>query len=547
MSFSYAKNFLQLFSVDGFQKGIGCPNGFFSSDVLILSLGASINQATKLRTAWEMFLIIFVFFSAWISPFEFALLSYKQDVLFIINNIVNGFFATDIILTFFVAYLDSQTYILVDNQKSLTSLCMIFFTCRYISTWFVFDICSTVPFQSLSLLLTNHSTGIGFKLLNILDKDIQFNCFWTRCTKSISVTLFAVQCAGCLNYLIVDRYYDAKKTAFGVDMWLRFYYSIATLTGYGDLHAENPIEMFDIFFMLFNLGLTSYLVRNMTNLVVHWTGHTRNFLLKNSLDEINWPHTCRTKFCLTRLKFRTEGLKHQDKLNGLPKAICSSIAHYLFFPIVKNVHLFQHVSHDFLFPIGIHLFPSCFSFLTVPQMEAEYYPPKEDVILQNEAPTDLYILVSGAVDLIAHIDGHDQAIGKAGAGDVFGELGVLCHMPQPFTVRTTEISQIPRPDSSILMNIIQANTEDGHIIMNILFKKLNGLKSFGFGNQQRDLDLNIGEWLDGGLERENFSNVICDKPSVSQKHSHGVQFVQDMRAIDFHNSEIAGKNETGEV
>lgn len=30
-------------------------------------------------------------------------------------------------------------------------------------------------------------------------------------------------------------------------------------------------------------------------------------------------------------------------------------------------------------------------------MEAEYYPPKEDVILQNETPTDVYILVSGAV------------------------------------------------------------------------------------------------------------------------------------------------------
>ena len=30
-------------------------------------------------------------------------------------------------------------------------------------------------------------------------------------------------------------------------------------------------------------------------------------------------------------------------------------------------------------------------------MEAEYFPPKEPVILQNEAPTDVYILVSGAV------------------------------------------------------------------------------------------------------------------------------------------------------
>lgn len=30
-------------------------------------------------------------------------------------------------------------------------------------------------------------------------------------------------------------------------------------------------------------------------------------------------------------------------------------------------------------------------------MKAEYYPPKEDVILQNEAPTDLYVLVHGAM------------------------------------------------------------------------------------------------------------------------------------------------------
>lgn len=35
--------------------------------------------------------------------------------------------------------------------------------------------------------------------------------------------------------------------------------------------------------------------------------------------------------------------------------------------------------------------------LKVSEMKAEYFPPKEDVILQNEAPTDFYILVTGAV------------------------------------------------------------------------------------------------------------------------------------------------------
>ena len=55
------------------------------------------------------------------------------------------------------------------------------------------------------------------------------------------------------------------------------YWSITTLTsvGYGDLHAQNSSEMvFEIFYMLFNLGLTAYLIGNMTNLVVHVTSRT---------------------------------------------------------------------------------------------------------------------------------------------------------------------------------------------------------------------------------------------------------------------------------
>lgn len=40
---------------------------------------------------------------------------------------------------------------------------------------------------------------------------------------------------------------------------------------------------------------------------------------------------------------------------------------------------------------------SYFLVLKVSEMKAEYFPPKEDIMLQNEAPADFYILVSGAV------------------------------------------------------------------------------------------------------------------------------------------------------
>lgn len=53
---------------------------------------------------------------------------------------------------------------------------------------------------------------------------------------------------------------------------------------------------------------------------------------------------------------------------------------------------------------------------------------------------------------------------------MFGEIGVLCHRPQPFTARTTEISQILRLNRTALMNMIQANPEDGQIIMNNFYE-----------------------------------------------------------------------------
>lgn len=107
------------------------------------------------------------------------------------------------------------------------------------------------------------------------------------------MTLFLVHCAGCLYYLLADRYPHKGKTWIGAvipnfretSLWIRYtsamYWSITTMTtvGYGDLHAQNSMEMiFIIFYMLFNLGLTAYLIGNMTNLVVEGTRRTMEFV-----------------------------------------------------------------------------------------------------------------------------------------------------------------------------------------------------------------------------------------------------------------------------
>ncbi|KAF2949034.1 hypothetical protein DAI22_01g078100 [Oryza sativa Japonica Group] len=353
-----------------------------------------------------------------------------------------------------------------------------------------------------------------------LEKDIRLNYYWIRCTKLISVTLFAVHCSGCFNYLIADRYPNPARTWIGAaipnyrsqNLWVRYvtaiYWSITTLTttGYGDLHAENQREMlFSICYMLFNLGLTAYLIGNMTNLVVQGSCRTRNFrdtihaasqfAARNQLpghikDEM-LSHIC--------LRYKTEGLKQKETLDSLPKGIRSSIACNLFLPVIEKVYLFHGVS----FTCMIQL---------VTEMEAEYYPPREVVILQNEAPRDVYILVSGAVEERVEIDGTEKVQEVLCNGEIFGEIGVICSIPQPCAFHTIKVSQLLRLNTAVLKNIIKENSDDRRVILNNLSQKMNQDHRFSTEVMEKSLQMmhqHFGEYNRcSALNQDNEKNEL---------------------------------------
>ncbi|KAG6523679.1 hypothetical protein ZIOFF_013554 [Zingiber officinale] len=265
--------------------------------------------------------------------FSCSLPSFYIGTLALVDNIVNAFFAIDIILTFFLAYLDRTTYLLVDDPKLIAW--------KYLTSWFVLDVASTIPSELARKLLPHKLRSYGFfnmlrlwrlrrvsALFARLEKDRHFNYFWVRCAKLICVTLFAVHCAGCFYYLLCK------------------FMELAELE---DMQRDT---------------------------IQVATGFAQRNQLPERLQEQMISHLS--------LKFRTdsEGLQQQETLDALPKAIRSSITHYLFYSLVQSVYLFHGVSNDLLFQL-------------VSEMKAEYYPPRDDVILQNEAPTDFYILVTG--------------------------------------------------------------------------------------------------------------------------------------------------------
>ncbi|MCO5565167.1 hypothetical protein L7F22_018840 [Adiantum nelumboides] len=441
---------------------------------------------------WQNLLIVLVMYSAWVSPFEFGFIRDLPANFFVVDYIVDAFFALDIIVTFFVAYLDRKTYLFVDKHSKIAV--------RYMSTWLVLDVASSIPFQVLTLLVTGKiGRGLTYNLLNMLrlwrlrrvsslfarlEKDVRVSYFWIRCLKLLCVTLLAVHCAGCFYYLLAERYHDETRTWIGANLphfkeetiWLRYvycmYWSITTLTtvGYGDLHAQNANEMvFNVFYMLFNLGLTAYLIGNMTNLVVHVTGRTRsfrdsvqavsNFAIRNRL-----PVRLRDQMLdHMRVKYRTENFQQEEAMAVLPKAIRSSVSQHLFLQTVEKVYLFQGCSYDFMLQL-------------VTEMRAEYFPPREDIILHNEAPTEFYVLVSGQVELLVYRDGREQHYANARAGEVIGEIGALCYKPQPFTVRSKKLSQLLRINRNNFLNIVQGNIVDGQIVIDNLYQHLNDSK-----------------------------------------------------------------------
>ncbi|GAU41994.1 hypothetical protein TSUD_307000 [Trifolium subterraneum] len=445
---------------------------------------------------WQMFLALLVFYTAWMSPFELGFLSERSLPLSVIDNAVNVLFFGDIVLTFFVAYFDEDTCLLVDKHGQIAM--------RYLKTWFLFDLISTIPYELVNRLLPEDIRSYGyFGMLRLwrlhrvsalfarLEKDRHYNYFFLRCLKLICVTLFTTHFGACILFFLANRFSeDRSATWLGlvsdvddkstIALYITsLYWAIITLStlGYGDLHAVNSREMvFLIFYMLLNVALTSYLIGNMTNLVVHSTSRTRKYRdtvkAATKFAHRNRIPTRLEEQMLAQLlmKYRTdlEGVQQQDVIDSLPKAIRASVYYCLFYPIMNKVFLFAGVSTDLIFQL-------------VTEMKAEYFPPKEDVVLENEAPTDFYILVTGGAELIKRVNGVEQVVGKIHAGELVGEVGVLGYIPQPYSSRTTRLSQILRLERTTFLNHVRTSVGDGAIIMNNFLNYVETSSILGMG------------------------------------------------------------------
>ncbi|CAN7026929.1 unnamed protein product [Brassica oleracea var. botrytis] len=133
-----------------FSKGLLPPLGVNSGSTRHVKLRFFIVSPFDPRyRAWDWFLVLLVVYTAWASPFEFDYLQTPRAPLSIIDNVVNVFFAIDIVLTFFVAFLDK----------------------------------ATIQGYGIFSMLRLWSLRRASNCFARLEKDRKYNYFWVRCTK----------------------------------------------------------------------------------------------------------------------------------------------------------------------------------------------------------------------------------------------------------------------------------------------------------------------------------------------------------------------------
>lgn len=75
--------------------------------------------------------------------------------------------------------------------------------------------------------------------------------------------------------------------------------------------------------------------------------------------------------------------------------------------------------------------------------------------------------------MVAGEDGSEESIAELGPYNIFGEVAVLCNIPQPYTVRVCELCRLLRMEKQALTSVLQLYFKDSRQILSNLLKVLN--------------------------------------------------------------------------
>ncbi|KAG4402630.1 hypothetical protein GLYMA_02G243400v4 [Glycine max] len=377
--------------------------------------------------AWTNFILVWAVYSSFFTPMEFGFFRGLPENLFILDIIGQIAFLVDIVLQFFVAYRDSQTYRMVYKRTPIAL--------RYLKSNFIFDLLGCMPWDIIYkacgrkeevrylLWIRLYRVRKVEDFFHKLEKDIRVNYIITRIVKLIVVELYCTHTAACIFYYLATTLPESQEgyTWIGslklgdfsyshfreIDLWKRYttslYFAIVTMAtvGYGDMHAVNMREM--IFIM---------------------------------------------------------------------------ISQTLYLPYIEKVSLFKGCSSEFINQIVIRL-------------HEEFFLPGEVIMEQGNVVDQLYFVCHGVLEEVGIAeDGTEETVSLLQPNSSFGEISILCNIPQPYTVRVCELGRLLRLDKQSFTNILDIYFYDGR---KVLYNLLEGKESFRDKQLESDITFHLGK------------------------------------------------------
>jgi CRP-like cAMP-binding protein len=457
-------------------------------------------------------------YSSFFTPLEFAFFRGLPRNLFLLDIAGQIAFLIDIVIKFFVAYRDPDTYRIVYDPTAIAL--------RYFKSSFIFDLLGCFPWDAIykacgskeevRYLLWIRLTR-ALKVSEFfwhLEKDIRVNYLFTRIVKLIVVELYCTHTAACIFYYLATTLPESMEgyTWIGslklgdysyanfreIDLAKRYitslYFAIVTMAtvGYGDIHAVNIREMiFVMIYVSFDMILGAYLIGNMTALIVKGSRTerfrdkmkevirymNRNKLGKEIREQIKGH---------LRLQYESS-YTEASVLQDIPISIRAKISQTLYKPYVESVPLFKGCSAEFIQQIVIRL-------------QEEFFLPGEVILEQGSAVDQLYFVCYGALEGVGiGEDGQEETVLMLEPESSFGEISILCNIPQPYSVRVCELCRLLRLDKQSFTNILEIYFVDGRRILSNLseseyggrIKQLESDITFHIGKQEAELILRV--------------------------------------------------------
>ncbi|KAJ4792944.1 potassium channel protein [Rhynchospora pubera] len=483
------------------------------------SHGSVIRPDNRWYQLWTKFILVWAVYSSFFTPMEFGFFRGLPEKLFLLDIAGQAAFMIDIVVNFFVAYCDSDTYRMIYNRNSIAL--------RYLKSTFILDFMACMPWdiiykacgrkEEVRYLLWLRLTRV-LKVTDFfksLEKDIRINYLFTRIVKLLVVELYCTHTAACIFYYLATTvpesregytwigslqlgdfsYSNFREIDLGKRYWTALYFAIVTMAtvGYGDIHAVNIREMiFIMIYVSFDMILSAYLIGNMTALIVKGS-KTERFRdkMKDVIKYMNRNKLGRD------IRDQIKGhlrLQHESSyteasvLEDIPVSIRSKISQTLYKPYIEKVNLFKGCSAEFIQQIVISL-------------KEEFFLPGEVILEQGTAVDQLYFVCHGLLEAVGiGEDGTEETIFQFEPNSSFGEISLLCNIPQPYTVQACELSKLLRLDKQSFTNILEIYFVDGRTILTNLsegseagskIKQLESDITFHIGKQEAELALRV--------------------------------------------------------